>query len=282
MTDPSFARQLITFTYPHVGNYGVSQEAMESERPWARAAIMRAAVNREDAPGAERGWLDWLSRLRRPGDHRRRHARARAPHPHGGRDARRRLPGADERGRGARADRGRAVDGRPGPRARGDAGGDDRARRRRRPADRGHRHRDQGLDRPPPRRARRARRAAPVHGDGGRADGQRPRRGLPGQRPRRPRGAGLRRRHRARARRHAAGVGDLPRPPAAVPGGRPGDLQAAPSATAAPTTRSRTCARAGSRSPPRTTASRSARRTAAGAWRPTSRCAGRPTSARRR
>jgi carbamoyl-phosphate synthase small subunit len=27
---------------------------------WARAAIMRAAVNREDAPGAERGWLDWL------------------------------------------------------------------------------------------------------------------------------------------------------------------------------------------------------------------------------
>ncbi|MEA2284219.1 MAG: carbamoyl-phosphate synthase small subunit [Solirubrobacteraceae bacterium] len=61
MTDPSFARQLITFTYPHVGNYGASAEAMESERVWARAAIMRAAVNREDAPGAERGWLDWLT-----------------------------------------------------------------------------------------------------------------------------------------------------------------------------------------------------------------------------
>jgi carbamoyl-phosphate synthase small subunit len=60
MTDPSFAAQLITFTYPHIGNYGVSAEAMESDRPWARAAIMRAAVNREDAPGAERGWLDWL------------------------------------------------------------------------------------------------------------------------------------------------------------------------------------------------------------------------------
>lgn len=60
MTDPSFAGQLITFTYPHIGNYGVSAEAMESERAWARAAIMRAAVNREDAPGAERGWLDWL------------------------------------------------------------------------------------------------------------------------------------------------------------------------------------------------------------------------------
>ena len=61
MTDPSFAGQLITFTYPHIGNYGVSAEAMESERPWARAAIMREAVNREDAPGAERGWLDWLT-----------------------------------------------------------------------------------------------------------------------------------------------------------------------------------------------------------------------------
>jgi carbamoyl-phosphate synthase small subunit len=61
MTDPSFAGQLITFTYPHIGNYGVSARAMESERVWARAAIMREAGNREDAPTAERGWLDWLA-----------------------------------------------------------------------------------------------------------------------------------------------------------------------------------------------------------------------------
>jgi len=61
MTDPSFAGQLITFTYPHIGNYGVSADAMESERPWARAAIMRAGCNREDAPSAEGGWLDWLT-----------------------------------------------------------------------------------------------------------------------------------------------------------------------------------------------------------------------------
>jgi carbamoyl-phosphate synthase small subunit len=61
MTDPSFAGQLITFTYPHIGNYGISTPAMESERPWARAAIMREACNREDAPTAERGWLDWLT-----------------------------------------------------------------------------------------------------------------------------------------------------------------------------------------------------------------------------
>jgi carbamoyl-phosphate synthase small subunit len=61
ITDPSFAGQLIAFTYPHVGNYGASSAAMESERPWARAAIMREACNREDAPSAERGWLDWLA-----------------------------------------------------------------------------------------------------------------------------------------------------------------------------------------------------------------------------
>src|ERR1051326_2296715 len=61
MTDPSYAGQLIAFTYPHIGNYGASSEAMESERAWARAAIMREACNREDAPSAERGWLDWLS-----------------------------------------------------------------------------------------------------------------------------------------------------------------------------------------------------------------------------
>ena len=91
MTDPSFAGQLIAFTYPHIGNYGVSAAAMESERPWARAAIMREAGNREDAPTAERGWLDWLTDCGVQRDHRRRHARARAPHPRRRRDARRRV-----------------------------------------------------------------------------------------------------------------------------------------------------------------------------------------------
>jgi carbamoyl-phosphate synthase small subunit len=61
MTDPSYAGQLITFTYPQIGNYGVSAEAMESDRIHARAAIMRAAVDRDDAAGAEHGWLSWLA-----------------------------------------------------------------------------------------------------------------------------------------------------------------------------------------------------------------------------
>ena len=61
VTDPSYAGQLITFTYPQIGNYGVSPEAMESDRVHARAVVMRAAVDRDDAPGAEQGWLSWLT-----------------------------------------------------------------------------------------------------------------------------------------------------------------------------------------------------------------------------
>ena len=61
MTDPSYAGQLITFTYPQIGNYGVSDEAMESDRVHARAAIMRAAVDHTDAPARTQGWLSWLA-----------------------------------------------------------------------------------------------------------------------------------------------------------------------------------------------------------------------------
>jgi carbamoyl-phosphate synthase small subunit len=66
MTDPSYARQIITFCYPHIGNYGVSAQAMESDRVHARGAIMRSATNHEDAPAAEGGWLDWLADCRVP------------------------------------------------------------------------------------------------------------------------------------------------------------------------------------------------------------------------
>ncbi|MGI8430460.1 MAG: glutamine-hydrolyzing carbamoyl-phosphate synthase small subunit [Solirubrobacteraceae bacterium] len=61
ITDPSYAGQLLTFTSPQIGNYGVSAAAMESDRVHARAAIMRAGVDREDAPSAEAGWLAWLT-----------------------------------------------------------------------------------------------------------------------------------------------------------------------------------------------------------------------------
>jgi len=61
VTDPSYRGQIIVFTYPLIGNYGVSAEAMESDAIHARAVIMREGVNREDAPSAEGGWLTWLT-----------------------------------------------------------------------------------------------------------------------------------------------------------------------------------------------------------------------------
>ena len=52
VTDPSFAEQLVCFTAPMVGNYGVAAERSESRRPHARAVLMR------EARGPE--WTDWL------------------------------------------------------------------------------------------------------------------------------------------------------------------------------------------------------------------------------
>jgi carbamoyl-phosphate synthase small subunit len=61
VTDPSYAGQIIAFTYPLIGNYGVSAAAMESDAVHARGVIMREGKNGEDAASSERGWLDWLA-----------------------------------------------------------------------------------------------------------------------------------------------------------------------------------------------------------------------------
>jgi len=50
MTDPSFAGQLLTFTHPHVGNYGVSGEAMESDGIHARAWIPSDSIASPETP----------------------------------------------------------------------------------------------------------------------------------------------------------------------------------------------------------------------------------------
>src|SRR5438445_10964073 len=52
VTDPSFAEQLICFTAPMVGNYGVAEGRSESSAVHSRAVLMREA----------RGpaWTDWL------------------------------------------------------------------------------------------------------------------------------------------------------------------------------------------------------------------------------
>ena len=51
-TDPSFEGQIVTFTAPMIGNYGVEAERSESKRAHAKAVVMR------EARGPQ--WTDWL------------------------------------------------------------------------------------------------------------------------------------------------------------------------------------------------------------------------------
>ena len=46
ITDPSYAGQIITFTYPHIGNYGVTPDDHESRRPFCRGVIVRDMARR--------------------------------------------------------------------------------------------------------------------------------------------------------------------------------------------------------------------------------------------
>ena len=41
LTDPSYAGQIITMTYPLIGNYGVNDEDVESRQPFCRGFVMR-------------------------------------------------------------------------------------------------------------------------------------------------------------------------------------------------------------------------------------------------
>src|SRR6187431_2893561 len=48
LTDPSYAAQIITFTFPHIGNVGTNEEDIETvsmaARPGARGVILRDAI----------------------------------------------------------------------------------------------------------------------------------------------------------------------------------------------------------------------------------------------
>lgn len=41
LTDPSYARQIVTMTYPHIGNYGITKEDEESGKPWVAGFVVR-------------------------------------------------------------------------------------------------------------------------------------------------------------------------------------------------------------------------------------------------
>ena len=46
LTDPSYKGQIVTMTYPHIGNYGINSEDIESRRPWVEGFIVK-----ENCPG---------------------------------------------------------------------------------------------------------------------------------------------------------------------------------------------------------------------------------------
>jgi carbamoyl-phosphate synthase small subunit len=46
ITDPSYAGQIITFTTPHIGNYGVNATDFESRRPFCRGIVVREPARR--------------------------------------------------------------------------------------------------------------------------------------------------------------------------------------------------------------------------------------------
>jgi carbamoyl-phosphate synthase small subunit len=43
LTDPSYRGQMVTMTYPHIGNYGINSEDVESSRPWLAGFIVKEA-----------------------------------------------------------------------------------------------------------------------------------------------------------------------------------------------------------------------------------------------
>ncbi|HYG90816.1 MAG TPA: glutamine-hydrolyzing carbamoyl-phosphate synthase small subunit [Azospirillum sp.] len=60
LTDPSYAGQIITFTFPHVGNVGANPEDIETVTPAARGLILRADITEPSNWRATRHLDDWL------------------------------------------------------------------------------------------------------------------------------------------------------------------------------------------------------------------------------
>lgn len=60
MTDPSYAGQIITFTFPHIGNVGTNDEDVESEAIHASGLIVREAITAPSNYRATSDFNEWL------------------------------------------------------------------------------------------------------------------------------------------------------------------------------------------------------------------------------
>ena len=64
MTDPSYARQVIAFTFPHIGNVGANEEDVEAGEAHALGCLVREAVT---GPSNYRAGEDFASWMRKSG-----------------------------------------------------------------------------------------------------------------------------------------------------------------------------------------------------------------------
>jgi carbamoyl-phosphate synthase small subunit len=60
LTDPSYCRQLVTLTYPHIGNTGANSDDMESSRIFASGLIIRDSSMATSSWRAERSFTEFL------------------------------------------------------------------------------------------------------------------------------------------------------------------------------------------------------------------------------
>ena len=67
MTDPSYARQIITFTFPHIGNVGANDEDVEAGEAHALGCLVREDVTEPSNYRANQGFADWMAQMGRIG-----------------------------------------------------------------------------------------------------------------------------------------------------------------------------------------------------------------------
>ncbi len=67
LTDPSYAGQIIAFTFPHIGNVGANPEDIESVTPAARGLVVKQDVTEPANYRATRHLDDWLKSHGMPG-----------------------------------------------------------------------------------------------------------------------------------------------------------------------------------------------------------------------
>ena len=60
LTDPSYAGQLITFTFPHIGNVGTNHFDIESKKPAARGVVIATDTTRPANWRSDDDFSDWL------------------------------------------------------------------------------------------------------------------------------------------------------------------------------------------------------------------------------